>query len=1491
MFGKKKRKNQNPKNGPENKKKGADFGIEPLEKRVLLSASWVDADTGESQDGPTNGDDIFTGADLLSGDAGTDIFADGGAANEGDNDSGDSSGDSSGDESSDSSRDQSRDKSGDKSVDKYVNDVDGKDGNDVLYGGDGADKLKGGSGLDYLVGDAGDDKLEGGKDNDILYGGEGSDELKGGSGLDYLLGDAGDDELKGEKGDDNLKGGDGNDELDGGSGLDYLAGEAGDDDIDAGKGDDVIVYTVGDGSDVVDGDKGDDTLIIRGVSGTDAHVLIEDGDTYSSRTGEDVKDDRVVVSINGEKAIEAKKIEELKFFKANPGDSIEISGSLSDTSLDADAIDTVDAFSAAAIQAQNPTHHWLATEGGFHDSVGSAHGEYHGSSTDNGAGGVVFDGNDHVVIEHANDMLVDQGTVHLSFNADSVSGTQGLFSKDSTHYDDGGHITVWVKNGEVEVRMQSTDQSYTLRSDVDLVAGQEYDVDISFGDDGLKLFVNGELADSDSYTGGLGTSSGGSGNAEPIVLGANAWQSGDEAANNLKDYFSGTISDVAIFGEQLDADEISAIHEVSVEDGSSAGEVLVSETFDDGVDGWGDDASSDSDRMYIGKDGVAEKVFDFGDEHANQTVTVAFDITTDGSWDSSGRYADDFNVTINGESVASDTYSGSGQSQSYEFEVQTDSEGKVSVEINPDTTGSDEGVFVDNFSITSGDDWSADDGGVTNEAPDSLELTGGSVAEDAEPGAVVGTASAGDSYTGGALSYSLTDDAAGRFEIDQSTGEITVADGASFDHETADVHNITVAVSGGSGPSLVANEDFQSGVEGWADSSGDTYDTTTDLVGGDTVLRIGGTGGEQGVSKAFSTDSDKDYTIVEVDLVKLDSWDEGWRGQNDSMVVFVDGEPAFTFQPQGAIDNGNGLDSGSGTNGNISWTVTSSGSDTNLHGPDGAHWGDRVYSVRMEIEGGRDSMELGFGTTLTQSMGDESLGINNLTIASSDDPTADVSDAGAGGAGFTVEQEFAITVGDVNEGPSDLSFSGGSVDENAVAGTQVASVSVTDVDDGDSHSFELTDDAAGRFAIDADGNITVAEGASLDHESAGAHEVTVRVTDSGGATYEESVTITVGDVNEGPSDLSFTGGSVDENAAAGTPVASVSVSDVDDGDTHSFELTDDAGGRFAIDADGNITVAEGASLDHESAGVHEVTVRVTDSGGATYEESVTITVGDVNEGPISVEISEASVEENALPGTLVARVGVADPDAGETFTYALIDDADGRFTINAEGGIVVADGADIDYEFDDTHSVTVLVTDSAGNSIEQTVLIEVINVSEPEPEFENEAPTQGEGSEGRARASEPAVYKASERDDSDAGEDAEPTAASEPQNDRDASLGLDVTQSDQTLKWVAEEISEITEIARTVEAADIPLPDNAETWGEASFEDAFVPDSSGSVLDPVSGNPDQEQDADRAAFDGFLSKFWVLLRAGLGSTNRVDDAGSSGGSADAKTGHFRGRRK
>ncbi|RNC81702.1 MAG: hypothetical protein ED559_07920 [Phycisphaera sp.] len=1743
MFGKKKRKNQDPKNGPENKKKGADFGIEPLEKRVLLSASWVDADTGESQDGPTNGDDIFNGADLLSGDAGTDIFADGGAANEGD----DGSQDSSSDESSDSSKDSS----GDKSADKYVNDVDGKDGDDILYGGDGADKLKGGSGLDYLVGDAGDDKLEGGKDNDILYGGDGSDELKGGSGLDYLLGDAGDDKLKGEKGDDNLKGGEGNDELDGGSGLDYLAGEAGDDDIDAGKGDDVIVYTVGDGSDVIDGDKGDDTLIIRGVSGTDAHVLIEDGDTYSSRTGEDVNDDRVVVSINGEKAIEAKKIEALKFFKANPGDTIEISGSLSDTSLDADDVDTVDAFSSAAIQAQNPSHHWLATEGGFHDSVGSAHGEYHGSSTDNGAGGVVFDGNDHVVIEHADDMLVDQGTVHLSFNADSVSGTQGLFSKDSTHFDDGGHLTVWVKNGEVEVRIQSTDQSYTLRSDVDLVAGQEYDVDISFGDDGFKLFVNGELADSDSYTGGLGTSSGGSGNAEPIVLGANAWQSGDEAANNLKDYFSGTISDVAIFGEQLDADEISAIHDSSDVEVAEENDALTGTDGDDviyagdaeagtadlggvldaesTVSHWRFDAGgvvdtvSSHDGGYSngasgGEGGVEGEAraahFDGGNDYVeiphhsdfetdNGTIQMwinpddtsgtqtlvskdssgyddgghltmrmhgddvevrfqsddssytirANNVVSSGEWNHVAfSFGDDgMKLFVNGELVDSDSYTGgmgstSGGSGNEEPWVlganQWSSGNQVAnslkeyfggkmdhVAFSSDALSADDIQTIYNTglgNVSGGPEADAVSGGGGYDTVNyrdagagvNIDLTSGTATGDTEADSLDSIEAAVGSDHDDTFSFETAEDGA-RYTVDGADGQDSIdLSGYSSDNVTFEQGQLTVETGTGSFVIEYSNiESIQFGDAGAivtdGDVSGQSFDSKTLVVDGADVVSVdpgavsasfdyevdtntisvsmsgsGSNGADLNIETvggditigsvevdadvdSITTDSDIESLTVtsgsELPVVTVDggdgaigslnlgdgssysggdvvvnanvtslemgglhsditiNGDVGSVASNGAMqsssslsiegstgAVTVSGDMKGDISVSGGMDSlhasddieggvtvggdvgsieaGDDIKSGSqiSISGNVesitvgdvinSATIEIDGDLNSVDAPNGIHGGatievhavtgqfdlvDGSHSENEDFGSGADIHYDGNSNTLTvvstvnsaptdidftggsvaenaavgtqvasvsvtdvdaddthsfELMDDaggrfeidadgnitvaegadldhESAGAHEVTVRVTDsggetyeesltitvgdvnegptsidldgssvqegvpgavigqlgvvDPDADddagyaVSDSrfevtadgvlklrdgvsldhettssvdveiiGSDSAGNTIDGVFTINVQDVNEGPSDLSFTGGTVSENAAGGTFVASASVTDVDEGDTHSFELTDDAGGRFEIDSDGNITVADGADLDHESADAHEVTVRVTDSGGATYEESVTITVGDVNEGPSDISFTGGSVDENAAAGTPVASVSVTDVDEGDSHSFELTDNAGGRFEIDSDGNITVAEGAVLDHESAGAHEVTVRVTDSGGATYEESLTITVGDVNEGPSDISFTGGSVDENAAAGTPVASVSVTDVDDGDSHSFELTDDAGGRFEIDSDGNITVADGADLDHESADAHEVTVRVTDSSGATYEESVTITVGDVNE-----------------------------------------------------------------------------------------------------------------------------------------------------------------------------------
>ena len=82
----------------------------------------------------------------------------------------------------------------------------------------------------------------------------------------------------------------------------------------------------------------------------------------------------------------------------------------------------------------------------------------------------------------------------------------------------------------------------------------------------------------------------------------------------------------------------------------------------------------------------------------------------------------------------------------------------------------------------------------------------------------------------------------------------------------------------------------------------------------------------------------------------------------------------------------------------------------------------------------------------------------------------------------------------------------------------------------------------------------------------GSLDVRVTATDPHGSSVDDTFTLTTANTNDGPDDLSLSGGSVNENASTGTVVGTASGSDVDVGDVLSDSLTDDAGGRFAIDA-------------------------------------------------------------------------------------------------------------------------------------------------------------------------------------------------------------------------------------------------------------------------------------------------------------------------------------
>jgi hypothetical protein len=57
--------------------------------------------------------------------------------------------------------------------------------------------------------------------------------------------------------------------------------------------------------------------------------------------------------------------------------------------------------------------------------------------------------------------------------------------------------------------------------------------------------------------------------------------------------------------------------------------------------------------------------------------------------------------------------------------------------------------------------------------------------------------------------------------------------------------------------------------------------------------------------------------------------------------------------------------------------------------------------------------------------------------------------------GLWYEEDFNITVNDVNDTPTDIALDNSSVDENTLVGTLVGNLSTTDVDAGDTHTYSI----------------------------------------------------------------------------------------------------------------------------------------------------------------------------------------------------------------------------------------------------------------------------------------------------------------------------------------------------------------------------------------------------------------------------------------------------
>ncbi|MGD1716478.1 cadherin domain-containing protein [Dapis sp. BLCC M172] len=231
--------------------------------------------------------------------------------------------------------------------------------------------------------------------------------------------------------------------------------------------------------------------------------------------------------------------------------------------------------------------------------------------------------------------------------------------------------------------------------------------------------------------------------------------------------------------------------------------------------------------------------------------------------------------------------------------------------------------------------------------------------------------------------------------------------------------------------------------------------------------------------------------------------------------------------------------------------------------------------------------------------------------------------------------------------------------------------------------------------------ILVANSSLLDFENNTAHTINIRTTDSGTPTesFEQQLTIDVTDVDETPTpsnnpptEIQLDNHAIAENSNNGTVVGTLTTTDSDVDDTHTYTLLNDGDGRFVVDGD-RILVANSSLLDFENNTAHTINIRTTDSGTPTesFEQQLTIDVTDVDETLANNNNTLGTPNSDRLIGTNngdtlsggegndtyiinnTADIIIEDPNAG-------IDAAESSITYSLPGNVenLVLTGENID---------------------------------------------------------------------------------------------------------------------------------------------------------------------------------------------------------------------
>jgi hypothetical protein len=408
------------------------------------------------------------------------------------------------------------------------------------------------------------------------------------------------------------------------------------------------------------------------------------------------------------------------------------------------------------------------------------------------------------------------------------------------------------------------------------------------------------------------------------------------------------------------------------------------------------------------------------------------------------------------------------------------------------------------------------------------------------------------------------------------------------------------------GWSLVSSENFQSGATGWANNT-----TTTGVA---MLTRYLGSfsndGGVQSNSKTYNLSGAQDYTVIEFDFYRMDSWD------NEQFRIWVNDTQIF------GQAFGTGVTTiADGSSGIVSWTASELTQIAGNVAGANVTWTDQIFRFTLTIQNGAAStVKLGFGSTTNQAVSDESWGIDNVKVYEAGD--------GATPGPFTAA-------------------------ENTANGQVVAKITAGDVE-GDAITYSITGGTgSAAFAINsATGIITVLDSSLLNYESTTSFTLQITATDSGSPNLSdvETITINLVDVpeNTAPSITAAGPFSLAENAANNTVIGTLSATDAE-GNAITWSIT---GGNtdniFSINGSGQIRVNSNTNLNYEWDNQYVLTIQAQDNGFGALSgtRNITINITNINEAPTfdtatALLAADPYLRYNAVTGNFYKLVSTA----------------------------------------------------------------------------------------------------------------------------------------------------------------------------------------------------------------------------------------------------------